>query len=277
MTEPTVELEAGDTVAAVIPSVGGRLGRLDLGTGPVLRPRAPGLGWADWGCYPLVPWSNRIPGGRLRLAGTEHRLPVTWPDGSAIHGLGATVPWEVVGSTTTTADLALDIAAGPWRLAARLTYGVAPGRLRCRLEARNLADHPVPVGLGIHPWFPAGAVRVPAARKWPGDPLPVGPPVPVGPDDDLRRPRVPPVMDRCFTDLEGDAVDVGGVRLSWRGPVTHVVVYTGQPGWVAVEPVTMANDAFGLAARGVPGHGLIDLGPGDRVGVEWTFTLIDGR
>ena len=60
---------------------------------------------------------------------------------------------------------------------------------------------------------------------------------------------VPPPMDRCFTALTGREAEVPGVALRWDGPVTQVVVYSGEAGWVAVEPVTMATDGCGLAAR----------------------------
>lgn len=229
------------------------------------------LGWSGWGAYPLVPWSNRIPGGDLRLAGVEAAVPVNWPDGSAIHGLVAERPWDLVDHDERSLDLATDIDVEPWNLRCHQRFELAPDRLRHELAVRNRADRAVPVGLGIHPWFRAGAVRVPADRAWPGEPLPTGPSVPVEGPADLRERTVPPTMDRCYTALTEPAVEVPGVRLSWDGPVTQVVVYTGEPGWVAVEPVTMANDGFGLAARGVEGHGVVLLAPDDQLRVTYTY------
>jgi aldose 1-epimerase len=269
--EDLVELAAGTSRATIDPAMGGRLTHLDLGHGSLLRGHDPTLGWADWGSYPLVPWSNRIPGGELRIGDTRIQLPVNWPDGSAIHGLTATAEWTVVDRAARSVQLTVSIDSEPWHTIGTQRLELAPGRLRQELSLENVGEHAVPAGLGIHPWFRAGSLRVPANRKWPGDPLPVGSPVEVGPDDDLRGGAVPPPMDRCFTELTDDHVEVPGARLRWSGPVTHVVVYTGEPGWMAVEPVTMANDGFGLAARGAEGHGVIMLEPGEQLGVVYEF------
>jgi hypothetical protein len=78
-------------------------------------------------------------------------------------------------------------------------------------------------------------------------------------------------MDRCFTQLTASAVEVPGVRLSWEGPVTQVVVYSETPGWVCVEPVTMANDGFRLAASGIEGTGVIALDPEAMLSVTYRY------
>ena len=65
--EDAITLTAGACTAVVHPAVGGRLGQLDLGDGPLLRDPGPDLDWSRWGCFPLVPWSNRIPDGHLRF------------------------------------------------------------------------------------------------------------------------------------------------------------------------------------------------------------------
>jgi galactose mutarotase-like enzyme len=89
--------------------------------------------------------------------------------------------------------------------------------------------------------------------------------------EDLREARLAPEMDRCYTGLTGSTADVGDVQLSWTGPITQVVVYTGAPGWVCIEPVTMANDGFRLADEGVAGHGVIALDPGQSASVTYRF------
>ena len=69
-------------------------------------------------------------------------------------------------------------------------------------------------------------------------------------------------MDRCFTALTADRARIGDLTLSWDGPIEHVVVYSGEPGWVCVEPVTMANNGFAMAADGAPRTGVQQLAPG---------------
>ena len=196
---------------------------------------------------------------------------MNWEDGSAIHGLVASSPWDVIGEAADTLALQTLAVGGPYRVRGEMDYTLEPASLQLHLTAVNVGDTAVPMGLGIHPWFRGGRLLVPADRKWPGDPLPVGPPVPVDDTDDLRAGRVPPVMDRCFTSLTSDRVEVPGVGVSWTGPITQVVVYTGDPGWMAVEPVTMANDGIGLAGRGVDGHGVQVVEPNDRLTVVYRF------
>jgi aldose 1-epimerase len=264
---------ADDTCRAwIAPGIGGRLAQLDLGGGPLLRGPAAGLGWAAWGSYVLAPWSNRIPAGRYRFGGVEAQLAANWPDGSAIHGLVASCAWRLLERSGQRARLEAEATAGPWSITASQSFVLSAGQLSHEVVVQNRGTRPVPAGLGIHPWFRAGRILVPAAEKWPGDPMPIGAPVPVSADDDLRSGMVPPPMDRCFTSLEGTMVEAPGVRLSWDGPVTQVVVYTGEPGWVALEPVTMANGGFDLADRGMEGHGVVVLDPGEELAVTYRFT-----
>ncbi len=137
------------------------------------------------------------------------------------------------------------------------------------LSATNAGAEAVPMGLGIHPWFRAGRVRVPADERWPGEPLPTGSPVPVAGAYDLRDGLVPEPMDACFTSLTGNVAEVPGALLHWSGPVTQVVVYSGEPGWVCVEPVTMANNGFELAERNVQGNGVQVIEPGQSIEVTY--------
>jgi aldose 1-epimerase len=272
VTEP-LRLCAGAASAWIFPADGGRLGQLDFGGGALLRGPADGMSWLHWGAYPLLPWSNRIPGGHVKVGGLDAFVPVNnHDDGTAMHGLAANCAWTVGEVTDTTADLWVHASAGPYAVRGSQRFALRADALELTLTVRNVADHAVPAGLGIHPWFRGGSITLPAAMKWPGDPMPLGSPVPVGPDDDFREGAVPPVMDRCFTDLSATSVDVPGLRLAWDGPVTQVVVYSGEPGWVCVEPVTMANDGFNLAARGVAGHGVQWLDPDAEMSVRYTFS-----
>ena len=266
-----ITLIAGDSTAEIRPDVGGRLGQIDLGCGQLLRGPANDLGWSEWGCYPLLPWSNRLPGGRLRYGDLRADLPVNHPDGSAIHGLAASCPWTVDHHDEVSASLSVDAQGGPYRVRGHLDYALSPGALDLVLRTTNLGERTVPVGIGIHPWFRSGPVRVPAELVWPGEPMSTGPRVPVSGHHDLREPAMPEPMDACFTGLAATSVDVPGARLHWQGPVTHVVVYSGQPGWVCVEPVTMANDGIAMADRGEDGHGVQPLAPGTEIEVRYRF------
>lgn len=276
MTPPTfppepLVLRAGPASATVHPSVGGRLGQLDFGDGPLLRLPNADPGWDQWGCFPLLPWSNRIPGGRLRFGDIDAQLPVNAADGSAIHGLVADVPWTVVEASGRAVELEVLTQIDPYRVRGRQSFELLADRLHLTLSVTNEGDRSVPVGIGIHPWFHHGAVRLPADQIWPGEPLPTGPPQPVDGPRDLRSAAVPIEMDACFTGLTDTVADVPGACLRWERPVTNVVVYTGEPGWICVEPVTMPNDGFSLAPDLAATHGVRMLEPGASMKVRYQF------
>ncbi|MCB0975869.1 MAG: hypothetical protein KDB02_00280 [Acidimicrobiales bacterium] len=268
---PSVTLLTGSARAEVFPRDGGRLGQLDFGCGPLLRGPASGLAWSSWGSFPLVPWSNRLPGGRLRFGDLDEQLAVNFADGSAIHGLGAQAQWQVVDRSGDRIELETDLRGGPYVVRSRQVFSLAETALDQTLSVTNRGEVPIPVGLGIHPWFRYGPVRVPAELVWPGEPMPTGPPIAVSGDRDLRVSVEPAPMDACFTGLTDGHSDVPGLRLSWEGPITNVVVYSGESGWVCVEPVTMANDGIELARKGVDGHGVQILEPGAATEVVFRF------
>ena len=263
--------------ATIHPDRGGRLGQLAVGGRPLLADHRPGPNaWAMWGAYVLAPWSNRIAAGQFRFEGRTWTMPDHFDDGTAIHGLVHSCPWSVADTGPDRASMRTRVDVPPWRLTLHQQYELAAGSLRHELAMTNGGDQSVPVGLGVHPWFRAGEVRVPASLRWPADRcIPTGSPEPVGGAFDLRDRRLPPAMDECFTGLTGTSADVGPVRIEWEGPITQVVVFTGEPGWVCVEPVTNVNDGFNLFDRGVDGTGVIVLAAGADVSIAITYRWPD--
>ncbi len=253
--------------------MGGRLGQLAIDGVAVLRgPDEAGAGWAQWGSYPMVPWCNRIPDGRFEFGGESFEVPVNWDDGSAIHGLAASAPWQVVTAGDRRVRLRVELHESRYRLDARQSYELRSHELVHRLGVTNRAPWPVPIGLGIHPWFREAPIRVPASAYWPGSgPMPDGAAVAIDGEHDLRVRRRAPIMDRCYTGLTEPRAEIGRIELGWSGPVTQVVVYSGVPGWVCVEPMTMVPNGFALATRGVVGTGVIVLAPGASVAVSHRF------
>jgi aldose 1-epimerase len=267
-------LTDGPARVDLLPPLGGRIAQIAVGSRALLRgPEHADLGWPWWGSYPMLPWTNRIPGGVARFRGDTIRVPVNWPDGTAIHGLAYERPWEVVAATPTDATLAIEVAVDRYHVRAEQRYALSAYALDLEIDVVNLAAWPVPAGVGIHPWFAAAPVRVPADLVWPGaGPMPEGPPRPVRPDEDLREPVIAAPMDRCFTGLTGTSADIGDLTLSWRGPITQVVVYSGEPGFVCVEPQTMATDGFRLADEAVDGTGVLVLEPGATLSVGYRLS-----
>ena len=169
-----------------------------------------------------APWVSRIPGGVARFRGETITVPVNWPDGTAIHGLVAERPWQVENADSHAAALTIEAELDRYHVRSRQTFALDADALDLEIEVVNLAAWPLPAGVGIHPWFVAAPVRVPADLVWPGDgPMPDGLPRPVRPDEDLRQAVSAAPMDRCFTGLTGSNADIGDLTLSWRGPITQ--------------------------------------------------------
>lgn len=273
----------GELRATIAPAEGGRLAQLDLGDGPLLRPREQAdstnpYGWSQWGSYPLAPWSNRIAAGRFVFDGATHQLPINFPDGTAIHGLVADVPWDVTGHDATSATLRVTTDVAPYLVTVEQRFTLHPDGLDQDLAVTNDGDAPVPVGLGIHPWFRSTTLTADVGSMWPAgdDCLPTGPPIPVDAGHDVSpgehgQGRVPPTIDTCFTDVGERRAVLDGVVLAWSDDIDHLVVYTGVPGWMCVEPVTNANDAFNLDSRGVAGTGTRVLAPGASTSCHYRF------
>ena len=269
-----VTLADGAARAELLPALGGRIAQVTLGSRPLLRgPEHADLGWPWWGSYPMLPWANRIPDGVVRFDGTTITVPVNWPDGTAIHGLAYERPWDVVAAGRTEATLRIEVMVDRYHVRAEQRFALSADALDLEIDVTNVAEWPVPAGVGIHPWFVAAPVRVPAELAWPGEgPMPDGVPRPVRPEEDLRQQVIAVPMDRCFTGLTDTGADIGDLTLSWRGPITQVVVYSGEPGFVCVEPQTMATDGIRLADAGVDGTGVIALEPDVTLSVGYRLS-----
>lgn len=256
----------------VLPGVGARLHRIRAFGVDVLRtPPDPRTHLGDpwfWGSYPLAPWCNRLPTGPIEVAGRVVNLPANFPDGTAIHGQVAAAPWRQE------AEGAFAIEAGgdgwPWRYAVRQTLEVEGSTIGLTLTVHNLADDPMPAGLGIHPWFrnPVDvAIRASAVHPSNLDPSPE--PVPLSGDLDRREPGpLAEGVDATWTNLEDPPI-----RLAWPGDGVEAIVTTSRSARyvvaarlagidaTAVEPETHAPAGLRRLLRGEPG-GLELVAPG---------------
>jgi aldose 1-epimerase len=162
--ETTVLLTAGRLHLELSPSVGGSISAFEwteAGSGrPILRKcHTPLEKVLDAGCFPLVPYVNRIRGGTFAFRGREVRLaPNMAGDPSPLHGQGWLNPWTVEQAGERRAVLGYRHQSGewPWSYEARQDFALDEGGLGVKLSCRNLSDEPMPCGLGQHPYFPCG-------------------------------------------------------------------------------------------------------------------------
>jgi aldose 1-epimerase len=113
----------------------------------------------------LLPWPNRLRGGRWRWAGADLQLEVvSEASPNAVHGLLSAQPWSVLAERPAgvTVGTVLQPRSGyPFRLATAIDYdleaGSGPGRLAVTVRVRNAGDADAPFGVGMHPYLHVGA------------------------------------------------------------------------------------------------------------------------
>lgn len=280
-----ITIESGPWRLALDPAAGGSVTSLDWHGHPLLR-RQLVAGVLNSGCFPLVPFSNRLRHSQFVWRGQKVQLPGNHPENPAepaMHGLGWRLPWHVVLHGADRIGLAVDVASGDWPWAFRAEqdfrlYGTAAW---FDLAITNLADMPMPAGLGFHPFFPCdAATRLQALHRgeWQvdADCLPTS----LDRRDHARdwwagQPVASRSVDTVYTDRSGP------ITIHWPGnrlglninpdddlPFTTIYVPPGAPFFCA-EPVSHSTDAFN---RAEPGNGLRVLAPGERWRVSMQLT-----
>src|SRR5690348_8221804 len=93
----------------------------------------------------LVPWPNRIDGGRYTVAGTEYQLDLSEPKaGNAIHGLGRWASWQAVRHERHAVMLRQELLGRtgyPFCLEIEVEYHLSETGLRVSVTARNVGAH----------------------------------------------------------------------------------------------------------------------------------------
>ena len=279
--------------AAVAPAIGGSIARFDHvdsagARTPVLR--GGGGGETDvlaMGCFPLVPYCNRIRDGRFRFRGREIVLrPNLAGDPSPLHGQGWLLPWEVEQQDESGAALLLRHRPGewPWAYEARQQIRLDGTGLAIRLTCRNLDDAAMPCGLGQHPYYPCTPeteLDTVVADVWTVDEKIL--PVARRPADghyDMRRRRIcGQELDNGFSGWSGIAdIRTKGapfsVRLSSPNAGYFQVYSPSGGGYFVAEPVTHANAALNEPEALWPALGLKVLQPGEELALDARIDLV---
>lgn len=288
-----VLLAAGALEALILPDFGGSVGRFEWLAGgdrvPLLRGARNGTATAlQCGCFPLVPFCNRIRGGIFRFRGRTVRLtPNMPPDPSPLHGQGWLAPWAVIARTQTTAELRFHHAAGewPWAYEARQAFRLDPDGLAITLSCRNLSDEAMPCGLGLHPYFPCdGMTRLATgvAGAWTVDAevLPVAHVPATGRYNLADRAICGQGLDNGFDGWSGEAmIRWGGgrpaLRLTSPDAGFFQVFSPAEGGLFVAEPVQHANCALNAPEAEWLGLGIAVLAPGEERRLRARLALVD--
>jgi aldose 1-epimerase len=239
----------------------------------------------------LIPWPNRVAGGRWEWQGQAQQLERTEAErGNAIHGLVRHQPWRVTLDEPARIELATDIPVQdgwPVPLSTSICYALDESGLTVTHTVRNTGDQPVPFGVGTHPYPRPGNSRredctltLSAETLLPLDRetmIPSGPPRPIaGTEYEGAFPLRGKTIDQPFggTKPAGDGLvhhylegPDGGVEL-WSDPAFRwVQAFTADfphdRKAVAIEPMTCPPDALNS------GTDLITLAPATHWSARW--------
>jgi aldose 1-epimerase len=238
--------------------------------------------------FPLVPYSNRIRGGRFTFRGREVVLTANMPpDPSPLHGQGWLSAWTVLHASPHEAELLYEHQPDewPWRYEARQTFALDKAGLSLRLSCMNLSDEPMPCGLGQHPYFSCSAdtrLDTEVEGVWEID------------DKVLPIERLPAegrygLRDRlvCGQGLDHGFDGWGGIarietpglpfRIELSSPTALCFqLYSPSEGGLFVaEPVTHTNAALNAPEDEWPRLGLEVLEPGEEMVLDARIAVID--
>ena len=283
---PPIILSSGMLEMSLSPSLGGSISWLEWIEGerrtPVLRKcNSCPENVLDAASFPLVPYVNRIRGGRFTFRGREVVLtPNMAGDPSPLHGQGWLAPWRVESAEPSAAVLSFDHLAGewPWAYRAEQEFALDEAGLSVRLGCRNLSDEPMPCGLGQHPYFncgPGTRIDTRVAHVWTIDEhvLPVEKVAAAGRFDLADRRVCGQDMDHGFGGWSGRARLTDPewpFELEISSPDAHFFqLYSPASGGIFVaEPVTHANAALNAPEEQWDELGMRVLEPGEEMSLD---------
>jgi aldose 1-epimerase len=289
MKEKLISLKAGALNVALAPAAGASIARFTVDRGgktmDVMRPAPDGAIAADdphgMASFPMIPFCGRIAQARFAFGGEAFELNRNFGESPhAIHGNAWKRPWRVAARTQHRAELVLDHdpagreAEWPFAYSAQQAFTLTPDALQVAVEVTNRDRRAMPLGFGLHPYFPMTPQARLTARvdgMWENDAT----------MQPLRQVKVPAdidfsggrsvgelAVDNCFTGW-ALAADLAwpehalALRIEADLVFGHFVVYTPpHREYFCAEPQTVAPDAINLAARGIGDTGLIVLAPG---------------
>ena len=231
------------------------------------------------GCFPLLPYSNRLAYRRFEWLGQRH---ITQPnfddDPHSVHGIGWQRVWTIESHSRHEAVLRLahgGDADWPFAFEARQTFTLSDDTLELRLAFTSTAESATPVGLGWHPYFPKRArsrLHIELSDRWDSDPvtqLPTRKVVQQGIDADVAHLQ----YDHCFEGWNGAAhLRDESLALKLSSPLRYLVVFTPPDrAYYCVEPVSHVSNAINMADP--LAHGVLSLAPGDTTTVEMKLEI----
>jgi aldose 1-epimerase len=242
----------------------------------------------DFSSWPLVPFSNRIKEGKFSFMGQHYRVPVNYlgyPHAS--HGHGWERPWKIESHNHTHCLLSFsfnDPVVWPFSYTAYQDFKLEEQSLSIRLGLSNSGNHPMPAGLGLHPYFPKPSgttLQAQVKHLWEIDSSVIPTQHILVPDEyDFSIPKIldHARLDHCFDGYGGTMQIVWPnrpvqLKVTSSSFLQHFVVYTpAGKDFFCAEPVSHMPDAINRLSR--PDHGLIILKPNESLVAEYEFAVL---
>lgn len=235
----------------------------------------------------LVPWPNRITGGRYAFQGKSY-LPAINDRvaNAAIHGLLAWHNWTVSERSPSAVTLTAFLPPGygyPFMLVSEVSYRLDGNTgLSARISSQNIGEDTAPYGAGVHPYLTCNLQRVdecelclPEGHIFHVDALDYQDPHLAGLD--FRHPTQinSTGIDHTFKPVPDDApwevklTDTRHSMSTWlRSNAPWLQVYSGEKLnrlGLAVEPMSCPPDAFNSTID------LISLSPGETHHLQYSI------
>jgi galactose mutarotase-like enzyme len=275
-----------DSLSLVVSSLGGSVLKLAARNAgreiPLLRPavlnETTPAGQA--GCFPLVPFGNRVNQNRFSFEGRDYVLSAnTDGDRHYLHGDGWLQPWQCIEQRSDFLRLRYQHLQGPYQYRVDQCFTLERQQLRLELTVEHRGENPMPYGLGWHPFFPltphtrlqaaADACWLEAEEWLPGEL------VPLGEDMDFNRLAALPRrwLNNGFSGWNGQAniqwPELGvGLQMNSEPACPVYFIFVSDPAFspgyqfefFCLEPMTHAANGHNMAGLG----GLRRLVKGER-------------
>lgn len=255
----------------------------------------------------LFPFPNRVAGGRFTFGGKTYQLPITETErGHSLHGLVYDKAWKAAAAgaddkgawvqcTFSTDDCPDILEAYPFPFHLDYTVRLREGRLETRFTVTNRGTEEMPMGFGMHPWFPLPLapdgsreqcrVQAPVSKVWElDDLLPTGRMSDPPPERDIQTERI--LGDLFFDDVYTGVTEEGWWEATYFDPAAQIEVAVASDGAmrefvlytapdrpvICLEPYSCTTNAANLQAQGIDA-GLVVLSPGSQWSTEVHFIL----
>lgn len=230
----------------------------------------------DMAMFPLAPFANRIAHGRFEFGGRIVQLRRNFGDHPhALHGQAWQSPWTLEQVEAARARLAFAYEPGewPWRYRCTQEIELQHDGAAFSLRIANMANEPMPVSFGFHPYFSGrldGVVRAQVSGMWDIDPT-ILPTTHTAPIVDLPagvQLSEAPFIDHCFTGWVG-ALTVERPKMQVAMTASRefgfLHIYAPKSGdFFCAEPVSAMPDA--LNRQTLADNGVRVLAPGEEIG-----------